>query len=62
MKSELCKCNSCDIILIDENPQANAPLLDIPVGAEYMVQIEEEGEIFWACPNCKTDEFLIDLD
>ena len=62
MKSELCKCNSCDTILIDENPQVNSPLLEIPSGAVNMVQLEDNGEVFWACPNCETDEFLTDLD
>jgi hypothetical protein len=62
MKLELCQCNSCDAILIDENPQVDAPLLDVPVGALSMVQLEENGEFFWACPNCETDEFLTDLN
>lgn len=61
MKTELCRCNSCDAILIDENPQVNAPLLDVPIGALGMVQFEDEEEVFWGCPNCETDEFLADL-
>lgn len=46
MKAELCKCNSCDTILIDENLQVNAPKLEVPNGAVNMVQLEDSGEFF----------------
>lgn len=61
MKSELCRCNNCDSILLDENPQVNAPLLDVPFGASSMVLLTDEDEFFWSCPNCGTDEFLADI-
>ena len=58
MKTELCKCNNCDSILYDENPQVGATKYLPPKGVESMELIDQE---FWGCPICKTDEFLIDL-
>lgn len=62
----LCKCNNCDAMLYDENPQVDAVKQEIPAGAQlmipqHMIQIDSGDGIFWACPNCKTDEYLADL-
>lgn len=81
MEKYLCKCNNCDTVLIDRNPQDDAKqfslegkeqemvLLGSPYGAILTAQeaIQEayeykiEPDLFWACPNCLTDEYLTDL-
>lgn len=80
MKDYLCKCNNCDYILIDKNPQTDAIKLEVPDDAKEMVMLgsplgnivtEEqamsiareqkiEPDLFWACPECLTDEYLTD--
>jgi uncharacterized C2H2 Zn-finger protein len=59
----LCKCNNCDIVLFDENPQVGAKKHDTSkrVDVKNMKYVQAEGESFWACPNCETDEYLTDL-
>jgi hypothetical protein len=65
MKANLCKCNNCDSILIDENPQIDAIEYDLsklpkikPLIMDYL-EIEGEG-IYPVCPKCKTDDYLSD--
>lgn len=62
MKANLCKCNNCDSILIDQNSQIGANEYDLS-GEEIEMQYmqDEDGEYFWACPLCETDDYLIDL-
>ena len=60
-KDYLCKCNNCDTILLDQNPQINQPLVEVPKVTLGMVQLEDEGGFFWACPKCSTDSFLKDV-
>ena len=55
----LCKCNMCDNILIDTNPQTGAkmyPYRNVP-STETMT--DEEGGLI-GCPICKTDAYLQD--
>lgn len=62
-KHYLCKCNMCDSILFDENPYRDS-LIDITTiekPIEHMVQLHDGGGIYWACPNCSTDSYLMDL-
>lgn len=60
---KLCKCNNCESILIDENPQIGAKELEVPGNAKEMIQVQEDGgTFFWACPECKTDEYLMDIE
>jgi len=64
----LCKCNKCDIIMFDQNPQVGATLHK-PKGDEVEMQYVQglnnettgDQEMFWACPVCLTDEYLTDL-
>lgn len=64
--ANLCKCNYCDSILIDENPQVGAPLYDLkdyPQALEMQrvsAVINDPETEYWACPNCLTDSFLTD--
>ena len=57
----LCKCNNCDTVLIDENPQTGAKKYKSPLDAENMDYLKDGEEYFWACPKCETDDDLIDL-
>lgn len=58
-KVHLCKCNNCDSILEDTNPQVNAHLFDTgTVEPESLIIIDDMK----ACPFCKTDECLTDID
>ena len=62
-KDYLCQCDMCGTILRDENPQVDAPMLDVnAIGkpVEQMIQVYEDGEYFWACPKCETDFYLTD--
>ena len=60
-KAFLCKCNNCDSILIDMNPQVGAVQCEL-TGDELEMQFcqEDEGG-YWGCPVCMTDAYLIDL-
>lgn len=63
--ANLCKCNNCDSILIDQNPQTGAKE-HILAGNELEMQfmqglVENEEDLFWACPICLTDGYLTDL-
>ena len=55
----LCKCNMCDTILIDKNPQVDAKKIEIH--SEMNVLLMEKNEDgYWVCPNCNTDDYLSD--
>lgn len=62
----LCKCNHCGNILIDENPQINAPLYDLKdypnaLGMVWVsVDINNSETDYLACPVCLTDGYLVD--
>lgn len=47
-------------ILEDHNPQVNAYEFSDDVVVLELVKLEEDGEYFWACPNCETDGYLSD--
>jgi hypothetical protein len=59
-KAPLCQCNHCYVILIDENPQINAPEYDL-TGEELEMLREDDGDgSYWVCPVCLTDDYLQD--
>ena len=58
MKENLCKCNMCDSILIDQNPQVGAKEYKLK-GTEIEMQYISDDE--WVCPICEVDDYLIDL-
>jgi hypothetical protein len=60
-KLGLCRCNKCYSILIDENPQIDAPLFELRGDEIPMDSVLIGHGYFWGCPNCKTDEYLTDL-
>ena len=59
--ANLCKCNLCNVVLIDENPQIGAIDYELNGSELTMVQFNEEGDYVWGCPKCETDDYLIDL-
>ena len=55
----VCRCNNCGNLLIDTNPQINAQKFDVSkLHLKELISIEDMR----ACPNCKTDEYLIDIE
>jgi len=59
MEANLCKCNNCDSILLDQNPQTGAIHHDL--GQYPNVKHMKFKKDHWACPICDTDAYLIDL-
>jgi hypothetical protein len=62
--ANLCKCNNCDNILIDQNPQINAkeyPLTGEELEMQYIEEDAAGEKNYWVCPICLTDGFLIDM-
>lgn len=53
----LCKCNNCEGISIDTNPQINSIEIDLGKTARWYDELENH-----CCPICKCDDYLIDLD
>jgi len=58
----LCKCNRCDLVMLDKNPQINAPTYKVNLfKIEDMQYLKDNGgDYFWACPTCESDEYLTD--
>lgn len=60
----VCKCNNCDAILIDKNPQTDAVEQKLKGTELDMVLLndgtEDKPDWFWGCPNCLTDGYLDD--
>ena len=61
MRTEICKCNNCERLLIDENPQTGAEKVEVENNRVHSMEwIEEEHDSYWACPHCLTDAYLTD--
>lgn len=63
-KQYLCKCNMCDAIMFDENPNVNSipiAVTTIEKPINHMIQLRDDSGFYWACPNCLTDSYLMDL-
>jgi hypothetical protein len=64
--ANLCKCNKCGSVLIDQNPQIGAKEYELK-GNEHEMQyikgLTENGETnyYWVCPICLVDDYLVDL-
>ena len=63
LKYQFCKCNNCGGVFFDTNP-SEQPFFEIPKGKGYqeLDTIEEDGEYFQGCPECETDEHLMDVE
>lgn len=62
METQLCRCNECGTIMIDENPDGQ-PYFTAPEGTVEMDRCldKETEETFWGCPICQTDANLQDV-
>lgn len=62
-KECLAICNSCGIVMTDENPQIDAPTFETSQFSEVhaMVLVGSGEDQFWACPHCLDDGCLMDL-
>lgn len=60
METQLCRCNNCGTIMIDENPD-DQPELTAPENVKNMKELNDIGGFYWACPECLTDEYLQDM-
>ena len=61
MKTEICKCNNCERLLIDENAQVGAEKVEVGnMKVHSMIYINDYDNNFWACPHCLTDAYLTD--
>ena len=55
----ICKCNKCDSILIDTNPQIGQIMVNInSMSLDSLISLDDMK----ACPICQTDEYLTDLE
>lgn len=62
MKANLCKCNNCGTVMIDQNPQFGAVEHELTGNEVEMQYLEvEHRERIWVCPVCMVDDYLIDL-
>lgn len=57
----LCKCNNCDNILVDENPQIKAKEHELSGEELQMIYVQDGDTWYWVCPICLTDSYLIDM-
>lgn len=62
MKAQLCICNNCDAIMVDNNPAEQPEFETTKLHLFEMVNVQEgDWENFWGCPNCLTDAYLSDV-
>lgn len=57
----LTKCNRCGKTMVEPNPNDDVPSFPVPPKMKELSLIYQDGEYFYACPNCKTDEFLQEI-
>ena len=67
VKEPLCKCNNCDNIWVDRNPQVNQKIFEVDKNHPSLVQIidsfdVDSVEMYWGCPECRTDGNLSDFE
>jgi hypothetical protein len=65
----LCQCNNCESILIDQNPQVGARVFNVDLSNPKIIEMQLlkepdnggiEGDYFWGCPICETDGYFND--
>ena len=63
-KLPLCRCNNCNGLFIDKNPNVNQPLFEVVPNTsldELEILTDKDGT-FWGCPNCETNGYLQDVN
>lgn len=58
----LCFCCNCNTLMLDKNPQTNAPLFPTEDRFVEMQYMTDEYGGFWGCPICNTDAYLMDAE
>lgn len=51
----ICKCNNCEGVFVDTNPQVGANVFDL--GSMFIQKLKDHS-----CPKCSVDDFLADMD
>lgn len=68
-RANLCQCNNCDNIFVDQNSQVGAKeyIIDLKKVTDLSYLKDKEpkdeidgGEYFWGCGICETDAYLKD--
>lgn len=67
--ANLCKCNNCNNIFIDQNPQIGAKVYNADTtklsNLQYITDnLDDDGEAaecYWGCGICMTDGYLNDF-
>lgn len=62
MKTQLCICNECNTVMVDENPSDQPEFETDGYNVMGMAHIDDEGYLFWVCPVCMVDDNLMDVD
>ena len=57
----LCKCNNCETIMYDENPNTEETQSTDKEVVHMLYNSSDRDNIFWACPVCQTDDYLNDF-
>lgn len=72
-KTPLCRCNNCELLLSDQNPQIDAEHHSIfedknrqwvtleNIEVAEMQYLEDGDGGFFGCPVCETDGYLTDI-
>jgi len=49
---------------IDPNPGKHSIEFEVPDNAIELIEIQDQGELtfYYACPECKTDGYLVDIE
>ena len=59
--SNFCKCNNCDTVLFDMNPQVDAKEYSDEDFPDAKSMEWNQSEFAYVCPVCDTDGYLTDL-
>jgi hypothetical protein len=71
MKTPLAKCNKCERLWVDTNPQVGQKKFELEMedypaleeeDCQYMLDGFERNDYRWNCPLCKTDGYLVDFE
>lgn len=58
--ANLCQCNKCNVILIDQNPKSGAKEHELTGDEQEMQYVHDDAGGYWVCPVCGDDGNLQD--